>query len=153
VFDHLPQKRRRVLKALIAGAVAFFVAPFAYAIDKYLSYNGFGLSGASAKVSKADLSSVGSSMILEIVGEPVIVVHEEVEGLRAFTATCTHMGCIVRYRPDQKDFYCKCHHGRFDKDGVNVPGTKPPSPLTELVVKPTGNEIEIVLTAKHTTAS
>jgi cytochrome b6-f complex iron-sulfur subunit len=149
MFEHLPRERRRVLKALIAGAVAMFIAPFAYAIDRYLSFNGSALSGASASVNSSELAISGSSTVIDIAGEPVVVVNEPTRGIRAFTATCTHMGCTVRYRSDHDDFYCKCHQGRFDSDGVNVPGTKPPSPLTELMVKQKGSEIEVTLTPKQ----
>ena len=145
-------KRRRVLKTLIASAVAFFVAPFAYAIGKYLSFTGSVLNGASARVAQSDVSATGASQILDISGEPVIVVHEP-SGIRAFTATCTHMGCVVRYRSDHNDFYCRCHQGRFDADGVNVPGTKPPSPLTELIVREKGSDVEVVLTPKKRSAT
>lgn len=133
---------------LLAGATAFFIAPFAYAVDKYLSFNGSALSGASSKLSASDLHEPYSSTVIDVGGEPVVVVNEGEHGIRAFTATCTHMGCTVRYRADHNDFYCKCHQGRFDSDGVNVPGTKPPSPLTELRVKQTDQEIEVTLTPK-----
>ncbi|WP_027963366.1 ubiquinol-cytochrome c reductase iron-sulfur subunit [Halalkalibacillus halophilus] len=50
----------------------------------------------------------------------------------ALSPICTHLGCIVDWgvqddHPDQ--FYCPCHDGRYDKDGVNIPGTPPTEPL------------------------
>jgi cytochrome b6-f complex iron-sulfur subunit len=146
MFEHLPRERRRVLKALIAGAVAMFIAPFAYAVDKYLSFTGSAMSGASSRLTIGELSE-HRSKIIEIAGEPVVVVQGPTD-VRAFTATCTHMGCVVRYRPDHSDFYCRCHQGRFDSNGVNVPGTKPPSPLTELLVRQNGSSIDVFLTPK-----
>lgn len=149
MFEHLPRERRRVLKGLIVGGVAMFVTPFAYAVDKYLSFTGSALNGASGSLTRRELEETNSK-VLEISGEPVIVVQEP-EGVRAFTATCTHMGCVVRYRPDHSDFYCRCHQGRFDSNGINVPGTKPPSPLTELVVRSKGDDVTVFLIPKPRT--
>jgi len=41
---------------------------------------------------------------------------------------CTHLGCIPAYREAQNDFFCACHGGVYDADGVNTFGP-PPAPL------------------------
>jgi Rieske Fe-S protein len=41
---------------------------------------------------------------------------------------CTHLGCKVRWIPDQDGFFCPCHNGVFAKDGGVVSGP-PPRPL------------------------
>ncbi len=60
-------------------------------------------------------------------GEPTIVVKYEGE-LRAFSAVCTHLGCLVKWKPAKGEFFCPCHAGRFDANGVNIAGP-PPEPL------------------------
>ena len=54
----------------------------------------------------------------------------DVEGeVRAFSAVCTHLGCIVRWEPtDHHAIYCACHGGMFDRAG-QVVGGPPPRPL------------------------
>lgn len=60
--------------------------------------------------------------------EPVIVVRVAEGEFRALGATCTHLDCIVEYRPDQNVLWCNCHNGRFDLTGRNIAGP-PPRPL------------------------
>ena len=62
-----------------------------------------------------------------IEGEPTIVIRYEGE-LRALSAVCTHLGCLVKWLPSKGEFFCPCHAGRFDANGVNIAGP-PPSPL------------------------
>ncbi|MEC2070835.1 ubiquinol-cytochrome c reductase iron-sulfur subunit [Alkalihalophilus marmarensis] len=50
----------------------------------------------------------------------------------ALSPTCTHLGCTVSYGSNDdhpERFYCPCHFGMFEKDGINVPGTPPQRPL------------------------
>ncbi|MHC4442402.1 MAG: QcrA and Rieske domain-containing protein [Planctomycetota bacterium] len=67
--------------------------------------------------------------------QPVMLIKLPDGNLRAFTAVCTHGQCNVRYRPDENDIYCGCHKGRFDAEGVNVPGTPPPRPLRKFYIQ------------------
>jgi len=41
---------------------------------------------------------------------------------------CTHLGCRVRWIPEQEGFFCPCHNAVFAKDGSVVAGP-PPRPL------------------------
>ena len=41
---------------------------------------------------------------------------------------CTHLGCIPDYFPENHEFICPCHGGRFDAAG-EVTKAPPPSPL------------------------
>lgn len=54
--------------------------------------------------------------------------------LRAFSAVCTHLGCIVRWQPDMEHLYCACHGGMFDRGG-QVAGGPPPRPLPQYPVE------------------
>lgn len=50
----------------------------------------------------------------------------------ALSPTCTHLGCVVSWEGNEShpnEFFCPCHGGRFYKDGTNVPGTPPLTPL------------------------
>lgn len=42
--------------------------------------------------------------------------------VRAFTATCPHLGCTIDLAPDQKHFFCPCHTSWFDLDGKKTEG-------------------------------
>jgi menaquinol-cytochrome c reductase iron-sulfur subunit len=34
--------------------------------------------------------------------------------LQAFNVVCPHLGCAVEFRPDQHDYFCKCHDSAFE---------------------------------------
>ncbi len=142
-------KRRGILKGLVAGAAAVVTAPIVYVAARFLGYVSKGdSSNTSATVAFSDLTPDKPSKLIQINDEPIIVVREKDDQIRAFTATCTHLGCTVSYRPQVQDFYCKCHQGRYDVNGVNVPGTRPKLPLTELTVVDKGTDLIIQLTPK-----
>ena len=54
--------------------------------------------------------------------------------LFALSATCSHLGCNVRYREETNQFVCPCHAGIYDAKGKNVAGP-PPKPLMQLSTK------------------
>lgn len=58
---------------------------------------------------------------------PTIVLRRE-GTLHAFSAVCTHLGCIVKWIPEKAEFFCPCHAGRFDANGAVIAGP-PPTPL------------------------
>ncbi len=49
-------------------------------------------------------------------------------------ATCTHLGCIVRWREDKQVFGCPCHSAVFSQQGEVISGP-PPEPLHQLATK------------------
>ena len=72
-----------------------------------------------------------------------VVVTQPTEGdFKAFSAVCTHQGCVVAEIKGE-DIDCNCHGSRFSiKDGsvVNGPAKKPLEPLA---VKTDGGEITV----------
>jgi cytochrome b6-f complex iron-sulfur subunit len=56
------------------------------------------------------------------------------EGPAVFSATCSHLGCLVNYHKDKQEFVCPCHGGRYDLTGKNIAGP-PPAPLTRFPIK------------------
>lgn len=81
--------------------------------------------------------------------EPVILVKVSELEYRAFSATCTHLDCIVEYQKDKSRMWCNCHGGAYDLTGRNVAGP-PPRPLTaykvNLATKGAGEPGSIVIT-------
>ncbi len=51
----------------------------------------------------------------------------------ALVGVCTHLDCNVTYLGDQKKFFCACHDGWYDENGINI-GGPPPKPLRRLIV-------------------
>lgn len=60
----------------------------------------------------------------------------------ALKGVCTHMECNVAYKPQERRFYCPCHQGWFDENGVNIAGP-PPKPLERFVITEEGEKLVI----------
>ena len=67
--------------------------------------------------------------IVRFGADPVIVVKASDTDFRAFSATCTHLDCIVGFQKDRSNIFCNCHGGTYDLTGRNISGP-PPRPLT-----------------------
>ncbi|MFQ6082289.1 MAG: ubiquinol-cytochrome c reductase iron-sulfur subunit [Candidatus Aminicenantia bacterium] len=61
---------------------------------------------------------------------------------QAFVGVCTHFDCNVTYLPEKRKFYCACHEGWYDENGVNIAGP-PPAPLRQLIVEINGENLII----------
>lgn len=60
---------------------------------------------------------------------------------RALSAVCTHLGCNVRWRPEDSRFACPCHAGLYDANGDVISGP-PPRPLRQLETRVTNGVLE-----------
>lgn len=68
--------------------------------------------------------------------------------LRAFSAVCTHLGCIVKSEPtDHHALYCACHGGMFDREG-QVVGGPPPRPLPRYPVEVRDGQVFVKVTVR-----
>jgi len=83
-----------------------------------------------------------SARIFKYGSRPGILVHTSSGEFKAFSATCTHLGCIVQYRSDFGQIWCACHNGHFDLNGINIAGP-PPAPLESFVVNVRGDQIVV----------
>lgn len=83
-----------------------------------------------------------SGKIIKFGRQPVILIKTDDGQFKAFSATCTHLDCIVQYKGDTKQIWCACHNGTYDLNGQNVSGP-PPKPLEEYEVKVIKEEIVI----------
>ncbi|MCZ7602824.1 MAG: Rieske (2Fe-2S) protein [Melioribacteraceae bacterium] len=60
------------------------------------------------------------------------------DGFKVFSATCTHLGCKIKWEGHRDRFYCACHQGIFSPSGEVVSGP-PPRALDEFEVEVDGN--------------
>ena len=63
-----------------------------------------------------------------IVGGSALLLIRTASEFKAYSAICTHLGCIVDWDAQKKEIVCPCHAGVFDVEGRNVSGP-PPKPL------------------------
>jgi cytochrome b6-f complex iron-sulfur subunit len=55
--------------------------------------------------------------------EHKVFVYRDHEGVRAVSAVCTHLGCVLKWA--DKEFHCPCHGSRFDETGRVRSGPAP----------------------------
>ncbi len=57
-------------------------------------------------------------------GQPAVLVHLQSGDFVAYSAACTHQGCLVSYKPDSQELACPCHGARYDpaRDAAVVQG-------------------------------
>jgi len=73
---------------------------------------------------------------------PALVINTP-QGLRAYSAVCTHFACIVKWDASIGQIACPCHEGYFDALDGSVLAGPPPTPLTPLKVETIDGQIYV----------
>lgn len=92
------------------------------------------------RVCMVDELPVGESKTIGYGRYPALVINTS-EGLRAFSAVCTHFACIVKWEVSKSLIYCPCHDGYFDPLDGHVVSGPPPIALTTISVSVVDNQI------------
>lgn len=93
-------------------------------------------------VGTIDSIAPGEAKMTQSRGLPILVIRISEEKFKAFSAICTHLGCVVQWDPGRKVIACPCHAAEFSSDGQVVSGP-PSSPLKEYQVMVIGEEIRV----------
>lgn len=131
-----PLPRRRFLNWFLGTSLGALVGSVLYPIVRFASPPRIP-EATTNQVEAGDVSDAAllakGFKIIRFGAEPVILVKVSDEEYRAFSATCTHLDCIVGYQKDRSRIFCNCHGGAYDLSGRNVSGP-PPRPLTAFKV-------------------
>ena len=84
----------------------------------------------------------GESKTIRFGRYPAIVINTS-EGLRAYSAVCTHFACIVKWNLERNEIECPCHAGYFDPYNGEVISGPPPTPLDALQVEVVDGDIYV----------
>ena len=136
--------RRRFLDWFIGTSGGALLLSVLYPVARYLVPPEIEESVARSvtlAVRPEDVKS-NSGQIFRFGNQPGILVRTSVGDLRAFSAVCTHLACIVQYRPDLSHIWCACHNGHFDLNGKNIAGP-PPKPLEQYAVNLRGDRVVV----------
>ena len=79
------------------------------------------------EVGDAATWSLWEARKVSVAGKAVIAIKTD-KGFVAYSAICTHLGCLVEFDSAKHDIICPCHAATFDLEG-NVTGGPPPRPL------------------------
>jgi len=138
--------RRKFLDLFLAGSGLAALAGLAYPILRFFTPP----HQEEAVVSSVNLGPVkdfplNSGKIFRFGNKPGIIIRSSDGKFRAFSATCTHLDCIVQYDGKAGDIWCACHGGRYDINGQNISGP-PPRPLDAFSVNILPESEEILVT-------
>lgn len=64
----------------------------------------------------------GTGVVIKVGGTRCAVYRDEAHALHGVSATCTHLGCIVRFNDAERAWECPCHGSRFGIDGSVLQG-------------------------------
>jgi Rieske Fe-S protein len=67
--------------------------------------------------------------------DPAILLRFAGDELCAFSQKCTHLGCVVYWRPPEDRLVCPCHEGFFDPRSGRVLSGPPQRPLQRIAVE------------------
>ena len=133
--------RRGFVNGFLGAAATALAAAVFYPVARFLSPprvpEAAGDRVLAGKVS--ELAAAGWK-IFPMGAEPAILLRTEAGLYRAFSASCTHLGCTVQFDKPTKRIWCACHNGWYDLDGRNVAGP-PPRPLTNYKVQVVDDDI------------
>ena len=94
-----------------------------------------GLSGCSSKapepppVAEVPLNSLPEGERVRVMmGITPIEVTRTGDEVSAHSLWCTHLGCEVKWNGDQKKYFCPCHEGVYNAQGIPIAGPPPRPP-------------------------
>lgn len=131
--------RRGFIQWLLGFSVVSTLAGVLVPLIGYLwppTRKGLAYSGPTMVAALADLP-VGTGKVVPVDNKPVIIVNSPEGGVKAFSAICTHLGCVVDWNKGKNVIQSPCHDGRFNAvTGAVVSGPPPRAlPAYELTVK------------------
>jgi Rieske Fe-S protein len=134
--------RRRFLRWLGGLAVVSTAAMIVTPVIGFLVPSKGGAAAGGGKVlvgTTADIPA-GAGKVVAMGSKPAIVVNTD-QGVKAFSAICTHLGCVVAWNDMIGAIQCPCHDGRFNPTTGAVVSGPPPNPLPPISVSVEGDQI------------
>jgi cytochrome b6-f complex iron-sulfur subunit len=133
--------RRTFLGVFLGGLGSIAAAAVSWPLFRYLAPRSGGENAGKVVIPETDIRE-GEAKFFEYAGSSAVMVRKRGGGLVAFSAVCTHLGCIVQWEKDKQDFLCPCHAGRFSSDGAVMSGP-PPKSLQKLPFVLDGGNITV----------
>ncbi len=134
--------RRQVLAYLLGLSVVTTLVGVFTPIIGYLIPPTEGSAGSSGRVLVGTTEDIPLSQgkVVSMGSKAVIVSHTD-QGVKAFSAVCTHLGCICSWDEARQLILCPCHDGQFNAVTGAVMSGPPPAPLPSIPVSMDGEDI------------
>jgi cytochrome b6-f complex iron-sulfur subunit len=125
--------RRTVLKTGVGLMGACYAAAVGYPVYRYLATPSIWARAqglvTSVGIPTKDLPVEGSATMFLFGSRPALLIHYTDGHYASFDAVCSHLGCTVRFEPQNKRIYCPCHGGTYDMETGAVVAGPPPRGL------------------------
>lgn len=137
--------RRRFLRWLLGFSVFSTLAMVAAPVVAFLVPPKSSASAIGGKVLAGTLADIplGKGKVVPMGSKPAIVINTA-QGVLAYSAICTHLGCIVAFDDLSNTIVCPCHDGRFSPATGAVVSGPPPAALPAVTVSVEGDQIFLV---------
>ena len=133
--------RRKFLNSLLGGWVIAFFSTLIYPVIKFVFPPYREPDEVILPFAEFKNMPLYSARNFSWGSKPGILLKKE-NGFEAFIGVCTHFDCNVTWLPEKRKFFCACHEGWYDENGINIAGP-PPAPLQKLIVEIKGKNIII----------
>jgi len=101
-------------------AVGYGIGAFAFL--KYLVPVGAKTKMRELFVGPVDELEVGQSQLVRSPSGNTYLMARTAEGFRVLSDICPHLGCRVHWVPGKGEFFCPCHQGVFNAEGIATSG-------------------------------
>lgn len=137
--------RRRFVRFLMGFSIVSSLAIVVTPIIGFLIPTKTSSAGSGGRVLAGTLETlpVGKGDVVAIGSKPAIIINTAA-GVKAYSAICTHLACIVVWDETSGQIICPCHDGRFNPATGAVMSGPPPAPLAPLTTVVEGSEIFVV---------
>ena len=138
--------RRRFVRFLLSFSVISSLAIIVTPIIGFLipAKTSSATTGGRVLAGTLETLTPGKGDVVAIGSKPAIIINTAAGGVKAYSAICTHLACIVLWDETSGQIVCPCHDGRFNPTTGAVMSGPPPAPLAPLTTVVEGNEIFVV---------
>lgn len=132
--------RRAFTRYLIAGSGAFAASTLGAAA--WTSVRDLDAGTPKAVIDLDELPE-GQAHLFRYPGpdDPAMLIHLPGGALVAYSQKCTHLGCVVFFKPEETELVCPCHEGIFDPTTGDPVAGPPERPLPTIAVEVRDNTV------------
>ncbi len=132
-LDDDSPNRRALIQWGVGAMAACYAGALGYPVYRYLATPAIGARAqgqvTTVSIPEKDLPGLGTSTMFLFGSRPSKLIHHQDGRFVAFDAVCSHLGCTVRFEPQNHRIFCPCHGGTYDMNTGEVIAGPPPKPL------------------------
>jgi len=138
--------RRSILKYLLTFSIVTTLGGVLTPIISYLwpPMRQTTVQGSRVRVASLKELEAAGGLITAVEGQAIVLTYSQ-NSVKAFSAICTHLGCIVQWESAGKYIQCPCHDGRFNAQTGAVISGPPPAPLPPRETVVDGDDVFVII--------